>query len=498
AGPAELIGKSITTFVHPADRAMLRERAERRQRGEDVPSVYEYRIVRPSGEERTVEISATAILYDEQSASLAIVRDITERKRAEAEVAEVNRRLTGALMDLETAQQRLVQQERLRALGEMAAGIAHDLNNALSPVVGFSDLLLSAPHALTDPDRVQTYLGLIRTGAQDAAGVVARLREFYRPREGGDVLVPVDLAVIVEQAVALTAPKWKDQAQSLGRTIHVETDLAPVSPAAGVEAELRELLTNLIFNAADALPRGGTVTVRTRQRDGQGVLEVAGTGTGMDEETRRRCLEPFFSTKGEKGTGLGLSMVHGTVRRHKGEIEIESAPGRGTIFRIVLPLWGARELEVAIPVAETAVARPLSVLVMDDEPSVRQVTMAFLKHDGHRVECAADGYEALRILRTRPADLVVTDRAMPGMSGEHLATMVKEIWPATAIVLLTGFGDLMDAAGEHPRAIDAVLGKPVTMVKLRETVARVVAAGLQDKDAQETPALAQLAEAAAH
>ena len=477
ADPAELVGKPITTYVHPDEHARLRDQAERRQRGEAVPSTYECRIVRPSGEERTVEISATSLLYSGQPASLAIVRDVTDRKRAEAEVLEVNQRLRRALEDLEAAQEHIVQQERLRALGEMAAGIAHDLNNALSPVAGFSELLLVHPASVSDSATLQRYLGLIHTGAQDAAGVVRRLREFYRPRENADVLAPVDLARVAEQVIALTEPKWKDQAQAHGRTIHVKTDLAPVPPASGVEAELRELLTNLIFNAVDALPLGGAVTVRTwPSEDGRAVLEVADTGTGMDEETRRRCLEPFFTTKGEKGTGLGLSMVHGTVRRHGGELDIDSTPGQGTTIRITLPAWGTRTPDAPAHQTPAAAGRPLSVLIVDDEPAVRQVTAAFVTHDGHHVTCAADGYEALRLLPAGPVDLLITDRAMPGMSGDQLAQAVKDASPATAVVLLTGFGDLMDATGERPRAIDAVLAKPVKLATLRAAVARVTAA----------------------
>ena len=224
--------------------------------------------------------------------------------------------LTFALESLKHAQVQVVQQERLRALGQMSAGIAHDFNNALAPVIGFSELLLAVPAALNDTAKTRHYLELIHTGATDAACVVRRLREFYRPHDPGDALLPVDLRTVVQETVALTRPKWKDQAQALGRDIEVVTELDPVPAITGDTASLREALTNVLFNAVDALPAGGTIMVRTRLVHDVVLVEVADDGVGMPEDIRQRCMEPFFSTKGQHGTGLGLAMVHGIVERH--------------------------------------------------------------------------------------------------------------------------------------------------------------------------------------
>ncbi|CAA9252819.1 MAG: hypothetical protein AVDCRST_MAG77-2284 [uncultured Chloroflexi bacterium] len=402
-------------------------------------------------------------------------REIAERTAAERQVRESAARLECAYEELEAAQVQLVQQERLKALGQLAAGIAHDLNNTLAPVVGFSELLRT--HAAALPRQQREWLDLLHTGALDAADVVRRLREFYRSRDGHDAFALVDLAAIVAQTVDLTRPRWKDDAQAGGRTIAVRTELAPaLLPVAGSAAELREALANLVINAVDALPAGGAITVRTRIEDASVALEVHDTGGGMDEETRRRCLEPFFTTKGEKGTGLGLAMVHGTVQRHGGTIEIESAPGTGTTVRLRLPL--AAPSEAAVPTAAGGVEGagdsrpPLRLLVVDDDPAVRMVTTAMLEADGHLVVEAHDGATGLAALRTGRFDVLLTDRAMPGgMSGEQLAAEAKALHPQLPVLLLTGYGDLMAAAGESPSAVDLVLSKPVSLETLRTALA---------------------------
>ena len=201
----------------------------------------------------------------------------------------------------------------------MASGIAHDFNNTLTPILGFSDLLLDRPEALDNKVEARRFLQLLRTSARDAANVVNRLREFYRPLDENEEFPVVDLAAIAAQAISLTEPKWRGQTQANGITIHVETNFQSVPPVSGNESAIREVLTNLIFNAVDAMPRGGVITLETVVENNQAVIRVRDTGSGMTEAVRQRCLEPFFSTKGQQGTGLGLSMVYGIVERHRGE-----------------------------------------------------------------------------------------------------------------------------------------------------------------------------------
>jgi len=255
----------------------------------------------------------------------------------EQKVTERTAELSAALQQITETQRLMLQQERLRAFGEMAGGVVHDFNNALMSVIGYSELILQDPALLDDKPAVLSYLKTMNTAGRDAAHVVGRLREFYRPREAADVFETVNLNEIIEEAVALTQPKWRDQALADGRTIEVQLELEKVSTIAGNPSELREILTNLIFNSVDAMPDGGIITARTQRVDDLVVFELIDTGLGMSEEVRTHCLEPFFSTKGDKGTGLGLSMVFGVIKRHDGELEIESQPGQGTTFRISFP-----------------------------------------------------------------------------------------------------------------------------------------------------------------
>jgi|GEM_PF-3501440 len=315
-------------------------------------------------------------------------KEIAERKLIEEELRDSNLRLNDTLGQLKTTQDQLVQQERLRALGEMASGIAHDFNNALAPVVGFSELLVTRPQDLDDKEKVLNYLQIINIAAKDASKVVSRLREFYRHREEGELFLPVDLNALVDQSIALTQPKWKDQALGNGVVIEVLAHPEPVPTIAGNASELREVLTNLIFNAVDAVaekakgrPKGaqkktdGSITLRTYTRYAsdqspaagpqgeQAVLEITDTGIGMTKDVLQRCLEPFFTTKGVKGTGLGLSMVFGIVKRHRGRLDIQSAWGQGTTITITLPIGSTADLSASAPAPEkTPQCRPLHVL----------------------------------------------------------------------------------------------------------------------------------------
>ncbi len=437
----------------------------------------EYALLARDGTE--VPVSAVAIRHLDEagrpSCVSVVMRDISERKRIEERtIADYNRRLEAALKDLHRAQTAIRLQERLNALGQMTSGIAHDVNNALAPVVGFADLLLMDPSALADHEKATAYLTTIRTAAKDAAGVVRRLKEFYRKREESEPLAAVELNEIVEETVRLTRPRWRDEAQAAGVAIEARTELGERTKIAGIGQELREALTNLILNAVDAMPKGGTIRVVTARHGDKVTLSVCDTGVGMDDEVRRRCLEPFFTTKGKAGTGMGLAMVYGIACRHEGTIEIDSEPDKGTTFRLVFPAFGTAVLAVpAAAVPPPQRPRSLRVLVVDDEPLVREVVKSYLQLDGHDVETAPDGQTALETYRASNFDLVLTDSAMPGMRGEDLAREIRRIHADQRIAMLTGFGDVMRASERRPEAIDLVLAKPISIEDLRAAVSRL-------------------------
>lgn len=439
------------------------------------------------GQERWLADASVEIYNGKEKpvGSIGILIDITEQKRAEAELQESNQRLAEALAQLQQTQHHLIQQERLSAMGTMASGIAHDFNNLLAPILGFTELLLLRLDSQQQPaEKERRYLEAIHTAAQNATMVVSRLREFYRYRDAQEPQQPVDLPAVVEEAILLTQPHWKDQALANGILVQVETVLQHVPLIAGNKSELQEMLTNLILNAVHALRGEGKITIRTytdnypKGRSGAlqplpaAVLAVSDTGIGMDEETKRRCFEPFFSTKGDHGTGLGLAAVYGVVQRHGGTISVVSAPGQGTTFAVYLPI------PVQIPTVNQPVLLPttrkLQVLVIDDDALVRDVIVESLQQAQHQVETATDGWEGLAKFRAGQFDLVITDRAMPKLNGDGLASAIKELHPTTPVILLTGFGEFMQANGELPKGVDCVMSKPFTFTTLQQTIAQVM------------------------
>ncbi len=427
---------------------------------------------RADGSYFPVDYVSTPMIEREQLTGVVVsFKDITERHRSEAALQRSHRQLEATLAELKTTQQQVLQQERLRAMGQMASGIAHDFNNSLSPIVGFAELLMRQPDLAND--KAKDFVRLINTAARDATAVVRRLRELYRERRESADDAAVDLARCVEEAVALTQPRWKNQARSAGIMIGMRTAVGTLPIILGDPAAIREMLTNLILNAVDAMPKGGTIAVTAQVEGNEIRLEVRDTGTGMTEEVRRRCLEPFYSTKGQQGTGLGLALVQATVARHHGTLTLESEVGQGTAFIMTFPV----RAKASVPEPERVRvdrARRLRVLVVEDDPLVRAAVIEQLGSQGHTVETANNGLEGLDKFLSGQFDLVVTDRAMPEMGGDQLATTIKQLAPDRPIIMLTGFGDLMDAKGEKPAGVDVVVAKPVTFDALQGAILQVV------------------------
>ena len=409
-----------------------------------------------------------------QQANTRLQREIAERKRAEEQTLESNRQLGEALGQLRDTQQQIIERERMHALGRMANGIAHDFNNALAPILGFSELLLMKPELRADETKLKHYLEMIHDASKESAKVVSRLREFYRYRDEGEVLTPVVVNDLVQQVVSFTQPRWKDQALAAGQTIDVRTQLGNVPSIAGNEGELREALVNLIFNAVDAIPRRGTITIRTEVQGRWLVITVMDDGVGMTPEVKARCLEPFFTTKADQGTGLGLGSVYGIIRRHEGEIDIQSEPGRGTSVTLSIPLERGPAKPPRAGHLPAQPSEPLRILVVEDEPIVREVLGVYLTEDQHQITTAVNGREGLEKFQAGEFDLVLTDRAMPEMNGDQLAAAIKKLRPHQPLILLTGFGDLMIGAGDQPEGVDFVVSKPFTLNTLRGAIANAV------------------------
>jgi signal transduction histidine kinase/ActR/RegA family two-component response regulator len=397
-------------------------------------------------------------------------------------------RLYGALQqaydDLRRSQHTVLQQERLRALGQMASGIAHDINNAISPVSLYTESLLEREPNLSE--RARGYLTTIQRAIEDVARTVARMREFYREREAQLTLERVDVNRMVLQVVELTQPRWSDLPQQRGIMVDLKTELTEALPdIMGAEHEIRDALTNLIFNAVDAMPGGGTLTVRTTRQtgdtDGERVLiSVSDTGIGMDEDTRRRCLEPFFTTKGERGTGLGLAMVYGMIQRHSAELEIESKTGTGTAVYLSFPAYTASAVAKALSITPAVVGRRLRILLVDDDPLLIKSLQDTLLEDGHVITATHGGQAGIDAFaaaqkRSETFDMVITDLGMPHVDGRRVASSIKGLSPLTPVILLTGWGQRLIATNDIPAHVDKLLSKPPRLHELRAALAELIA-----------------------
>jgi signal transduction histidine kinase/ActR/RegA family two-component response regulator len=440
-------------------------------------------------------------------------REIAERKHAQSALQSLNEQLEERVAQrtsevdaanriLRQTQLAAMQQERLRALGEMASGIAHDINNALSPAALNSSLLLKRNAELSDETR--ECLTEVHRSVEDVRHTVSRLTDFYRAREPQFLPMPVDLNRVLERVVDLTRARWHDMPQERGIVVNLRTTVSPdLPPALGVESEICDALVNLILNAVDAMPDGGTLTLRAypvgrpsigrpeseilmesgQRFEVQSIkcvrVDVRDTGVGMTEETRRKCLQPFFTTKGERGNGLGLAMVYGMVQRHRGELEIQSEPGKGTTMSLIFPAAVTTAVS-ADQVVSPRSAQSLRILIVDDDPRILKSLRRMLEADGHRVTVAAGGEAGIDIFvaaaqRGDPFEIVFTDLGMPYVDGRKVAAAIKAISPTTPIVLLTGWGQGVSADDGLPLHVDRLLGKPSDIEELQKVILELTA-----------------------
>ncbi len=396
--------------------------------------------------------------------------------------AQLHFALQSAYEELRDTQQAVMRQERLRALGQMASGIAHDINNAISPATLYVEAILERAPGLDEKTRSQ--LETVQRAIGDVAQTVSRMGEFYRQGETKATLSPVNINEVLGQVPDLTRARWSDLAQARGVVIEMRVEPARGSPTIMAnESEIREALINLVFNAADALPDGGTITLRARRSVGVAsaaqpsvIVEVSDDGIGMDENTRNHCLEPFFTTKGLRGTGLGLAMVYGIAQRHSAELQIDSNVGKGTTIRIMFP-----DSEGAAAVVRERTAQPtaqgLRLLLIDDDPLILQSLRNALEYEGHYVMCADGGQAGIDMYRAacdgkQPFSAVITDLGMPHVDGRQVAAAIKGIEPTARVIMLTGWGQLLADGSDAPTQVDRILSKPPNMWELREALAQ--------------------------
>ena len=415
-----------------------------------------------------------AIVYFTYSTYLKnIEASVNQAKQAESHVEE----LSHYIAEQERIREQFSQMEKLSALGELASGVAHDFNNTLAGILGRAQLILRT----NDLEKIQRGLNIIIKTAEDGAKTVKRIQDFARQRRDHD-FEPVDIDSILFDVSEITRPRWKDRAEALNVQIALDLQVRSKAKVMGDESELREVLVNMVFNAVDAMPYGGNLTLAAEDVGDSVVISVGDTGTGMPPEVTSRVFDPFFTTKGKAGMGLGLAVSFGIIRRHEGSVEVESEVGTGTRFKISLPKATVSKepfkVDAAIKPPSLETVNPGTagsldelqpqILVVDDEEAVRELLRDLLESEGFRVYLAADGREALHLVAAQPFDGIFTDVGMPGMSGWELANAIRERNETIPIAVITGWGEAVGSDEQKEARVDWVVTKPFRAERITE------------------------------
>jgi nitrogen-specific signal transduction histidine kinase/CheY-like chemotaxis protein len=396
--------------------------------------------------------------------AVSILRDITERRRIDAH---------------------LLQTEKLRSLGELSAGVAHDFNNILAVIIGRSQILkknLAFP--IREEKRktmidMKNGLDIIEKAALDGAETVSRIQQFSRKEANSRNFVIIDIHQLLNDVVEFTTPLLEDATHQRGINISIKKEFSSVAPVEGIASHLREVFTNLIKNALDAMPGGGVLTLETFMDDNNVVIKFKDSGQGMPQEISERIFDPFFTTKGVQSTGLGLSISYGIINQHYGNISVDSTVGKGTTFTIHLPHATAAKQEAEMKLNEiSSSAEPAKILIIDDEEEIRGLLQEIISAEGHVVDIAPDGASGLEKLGAQSYDLVLTDVGMLGLSGWDVAKRVKEINQKTPVALITGYTILFEVEDLKEKGVDFVLHKPFHVAEVQQLVAR----GIQLRD----------------
>jgi PAS domain S-box-containing protein len=412
-----------------------------------------------NGRTKIGEIHGAMITHSSGSAVQLTVRDVTERKAME---------------------EKLIGAEKLRALGELSGGVAHDFNNVLAAILGRVELLRRSVADRPQEGEGESHgdvdrgLEIIERAARDGEDTVRRIQEFSRTRTSDSQFEMVDVNELIEHSLEFTKVRWKSEAEAKGLSIRILKDFSPLPPVLGSASELREVFTNLMNNAVDSLPEGGDIAIRTRADGSYVEVEIEDTGVGIPDSIRGRIFDPFFTTKGPQSTGLGMSVCYGIITRHEGAISVDSEEGRGSAFTVRVPIREgekALEREVNAPAGE---GRKAAILVVEDEDAVRTLLSDMLASEGHHVVCASNGKEGLQVFQKDNFDLVFTDLGMPGMSGWEVARSVKSVSPGTPVILVTGWGIQACQEDLMSKGVDAVVSKPFSVDDITTVVHEAV------------------------
>jgi PAS domain S-box-containing protein len=454
---AEIVGQEAINYVHPSDRGIVRIKAMENLKGMSALP-YEFRALRKDGKQIWIMERVTSIRYKGRRAVIASFMETTEHRKAEVDLEQ-------AYEELKTAHERMVQSEKLRAMGEMASGIAHDFNNMLAVILGRTQLVIDD----VKDDKVKKGIQIIEQAALDAAKTVKRLQDFARIRVEHP-FESLDVNQVVEGVLNMVEPRVIELEQTKGIAIKVEQELGKVGQVSGDAAELREALLNILFNAMDAMPTGGKLTVKSWQEEDWVQISIKDTGVGIPDKVKSRVFEPFFSTKASKGSGLGLSVTYGIIARHGGMLKFDSEVGKGTTFYIRLPL-AVEAVKKGAKKGKAVAAKPANILTVDDEPEVLKALDLTLEYLGHWVKGVNSGAEAIKAFKDGNYDLVITDLGMPEVSGWDVARAIKKIKPDMPVLLITGW--VIDMDEEQKKIVDGVISKPFSRDSISSSISQV-------------------------
>lgn len=443
----EFIGRRVCELVYEADRELVRDKLQTAMQGQ--AQTYEMRYFSGDGKLRYARVDNSPLVVEGRTTGvLGIARDITEQKEE---------------------RERAARADKLRALGQLASGVAHDFNNSLAAILGRAQLL----RRQTQDEPLVRNIEIIQTAAEDAAATVRRIQTFARKSPAKEFEM-LDVSSLLNDAIEITRTRWENEARLRGLEYQVTLDAESGQHTFGSASELREVFVNLIVNAVDAMPKGGKLSIACVREGARLRLRFADSGTGMPEDVRQRIFDPFFTTKGAQGTGLGLSVSYSIIERHEGSISVASELGSGTVFTIDLPAAMVKS-EPTEAAAQDVEVPSLSILVVDDEPAVRETLAEMLKVMGHRVLLAESGQNALQTLDGNDCDLVFTDLAMPEMDGWETTREIRKRWPEMNVVLVTGYGTgTVPPAGEDS-LVNGIIGKPFDFSQISETITNILA-----------------------
>lgn len=368
----------------------------------------------------------------------------------------------------EAQREQEIHAQKMAALGELSFGVAHNVNNTLTGILGRAQLILRNSN---DPAKVEAGLELIIKSAEDGAHIIRRIQDFARQRPSRE-FEPIGIAELLKDACEMTRPRWESRSEFAPIRFALHADCQ--ANINGDPVELREVLVNMIYNAVDAMPSGGEVRVSTQETRDRVIIQITDTGTGMGPEVKQRLFDPFFTTKGKAGTGMGLAVSFGIIRRHEGSIEVDSEVGRGTTFKISLPkVTSALQEGKGVTAAEASVSvseDKLRVLVVDDETHVREVLIEALEAEGCEVVSAQSGEIALALFDQHEGkfDGIFTDIGMPEMTGWELVSEIRQRSQTMPVAIISGWADAISLETKNAVKADWVVAKPFDIDRISQ------------------------------